>query len=54
METFVDAVGKLDCMEWEKNPNKRWSGVAERNLRKKLFAMDWGLRLDEDEENNLL
>lgn len=51
METFVDAVGKLDCMEWEENPNKRWSGVVERNLRKKLFAMDWGFRLDEDEEN---
>jgi hypothetical protein len=51
VETFVDAVGKLDCMEWEENPNKRWSGGVERNLRKKLFAMDWGCRLDEDEEN---
>lgn len=48
METFVDAVGKMDCVEWEDNPNKRWSGVVERKLRKKLFHMDFQYRLDED------
>lgn len=53
MELFVDAVGKLDEVERAENPNKRWSGKAERELRKKLFAMDWGIDLpDEDDEGN--
>lgn len=53
MELFVDAVGKLDEVERDENPNKRWSGKAERELRKKLFAMDWGIELqDEDDEGN--
>lgn len=53
MELFVDAVGKLDEVERAENPNKRWSGKAERELRKKLFAMDWGIELpDENEEGN--
>ena len=49
METFVDAVGKMDEMERNENPNKRWSGKVERILRKKLFAKDWGLEYHEDE-----
>ena len=53
MELFVDAVGKLDEVERDENPNKRWSGKIERELRKKLFAMDWGFELqDEDDEGN--
>ncbi|CAJ1946437.1 unnamed protein product [Cylindrotheca closterium] len=53
MELFVDAVGKLDEVERDENPNKRWTGKIERELRKKLFAMDWGIELqDEDDEGN--
>ena len=53
MESFVEAVGKLDAVDREKNPNKRWSGKVERKLRKRLFAMDWGMDIEEnDEEDN--
>ncbi|EEC48807.1 predicted protein [Phaeodactylum tricornutum CCAP 1055/1] len=43
---LVDAAGKLDELDREENPNKRWSGVVERKLRKKLFAMDWNIDLE--------
>jgi hypothetical protein len=53
MSLFVDAVGKLDEVERNDNPNKRWTGRVERVLRKKLFAMDWGIELeDEDDDEN--
>lgn len=45
---FLDAVGKLDDVEREDNPNKRWSGRVETILQKRLFAMDWGIELDEE------
>jgi hypothetical protein len=48
MSLLVDAAGKLDCVEREDNPNKRWSGRVERRLRIKLFAMDWGIKLEDD------
>jgi hypothetical protein len=50
MSLLVDAVGKLDCVERQDNPNKRWSGRVERKLRKRLFAMDWGMDLEEDDD----
>ncbi|CAB9530158.1 expressed unknown protein [Seminavis robusta] len=43
---LVDAAGKLDCVERQDNPNKRWDGRVERDLRKRLFAMDWGFDLE--------
>jgi hypothetical protein len=53
MSTLVDAVGKLDSVERDDNPNKRWSGRVERVLRKRLFALDWGMDLeDDDDEGN--
>lgn len=52
MELFVDAVGKLDEVERDENPNKRWSGKIERELRKKLFAMDWGFELPDDDDDD--
>eukprot|EP00980_Cylindrotheca_fusiformis_P014946 scaffold4095_cov117-Cylindrotheca_fusiformis.AAC.3 len=52
MALFVDAVGKLDAVERDENPNKRWSGRVERVLRKKLFALDWGIELEEEDEDN--
>lgn len=51
MTMFVDAVGKLDSVERDENPNKRWSGKVERLLRKRLFAMDWGMDLEENDED---
>jgi hypothetical protein len=39
---LVDAAGKLDEIDRQDNPNKRWSGRVERVLRKRLFAKDYG------------
>ena len=39
---LVDAAGRLDEIDRENNPNKRWSGRVERVLRKRLFAKDYG------------
>jgi hypothetical protein len=50
MSLLVDAAGKLDCVEREDNPNKRWSGRVERRLRKKLFALDWNIKLEDDDD----
>jgi hypothetical protein len=52
MTLFVDAVGKLDNVERDENSNKRWSGRVERVLRKKLFALDWGMELEEENDDN--
>lgn len=48
---LVDASGKLDCVEREDNPNKRWNGKVERELRKRLFAMDYGIHLEKDDDD---
>ena len=44
---LLDAACKVDCMEREDNPNKRWYHRVERDLRKKLFALGWGIDLDQ-------
>ena len=44
---LLDAACQVDCMEREDNPNKRWNHRVERDLRKKLFAMGWGIVFDE-------
>lgn len=44
---LLDAACKVDCLEREENPNKRWNHRVERDLRKKLFAMGWGINLDD-------
>jgi len=55
MSLLVDAAGKLDCTERQENPNKRWNHKVERELQKKLFARDWNIELenqdDEDDRN---
>ena len=52
MELLVDATGKLDCVEREDNPNKRWNHKVERVLRRKLFARDWNIEyVSEDEKH---
>eukprot|EP00525_Craspedostauros_australis_P009795 CAMPEP_0198114772 /NCGR_PEP_ID=MMETSP1442-20131203/6051_1 /TAXON_ID= /ORGANISM="Craspedostauros australis, Strain CCMP3328" /LENGTH=332 /DNA_ID=CAMNT_0043772157 /DNA_START=30 /DNA_END=1025 /DNA_ORIENTATION=+ len=48
MELLVDAAGKLDSVDREDNPNKRWNGKVERDLRRRLFAKDYGIDLDGD------
>lgn len=48
---LVDAAGKLDCVERQDNPNKRWNGRVERELRKKLFAADWGIELESQDDD---
>ena len=50
VELLVEAAGRMDCMEREDQPNKRWSGKVERKLRRRLFANDWGINLDDLEE----
>lgn len=49
---LVGAAGKLDCVDRDENPNKRWDGRVERDLRKRLFAMDWGIHLESPTESN--
>ena len=52
MELLVDAVGKMDEVERAENPNKRWSGRVERVLRKRLFAMDWNMDIEDSDDDN--
>lgn len=51
MALLVDAAGKLDCVERDENPNKRWDGRVERDLRQKLFAMEWGIQLEDNKKS---
>jgi hypothetical protein len=50
VELLVDACGLMDAVDREEQPNKRWSGRVERKLRRRLFAADWGIDLEELEE----
>jgi len=50
VELLVNAAGKMDCIDRELQPNKRWSGKVERKLRRRLFARDWNIDLDDLEE----
>jgi len=46
LELLADAANKVDVIERENNPNKRWNQEVERRLRHKLFAMKYGLNPD--------
>jgi hypothetical protein len=50
VELLVEASGRMDCVEREEQANKRWSGKVERKLRRRLFARDWGIELDDLDE----
>jgi hypothetical protein len=56
LQLLVEATGKVDELEPEANPNKRWKGCrVEHELHKKLFAKEWGIDLDKTrrlDENN--
>eukprot|EP00586_Coscinodiscus_wailesii_P017189 CAMPEP_0172517536 /NCGR_PEP_ID=MMETSP1066-20121228/285929_1 /TAXON_ID=671091 /ORGANISM="Coscinodiscus wailesii, Strain CCMP2513" /LENGTH=174 /DNA_ID=CAMNT_0013299589 /DNA_START=346 /DNA_END=870 /DNA_ORIENTATION=- len=57
MTTFVDAVGRVDSLEREENPNRRWNGRVERVLRRKLFLNDYFQpeeEEDDDSDSNLM
>jgi len=52
---LLDAACKVDCLEREDNPNKRWNQRVERDLRRKLFALGYGIRIEDvvDERNRV-
>ncbi|KAL7579329.1 hypothetical protein ACA910_014007 [Epithemia clementina (nom. ined.)] len=52
MALLLDAVGKLDDLDRPDNPNKRWSGRVEQALQRKLFAMDWNIELEDDDDDS--
>jgi len=47
LELLVEAAGRMDCIDRKDNPNKRWSGRIEADFRKRLFARDWGIELED-------
>lgn len=51
---LVDAAGKLDEIERMENPNKRWNGRVERELRKRLFTMDYGFDMGSSTKDNTM
>ena len=50
LSLLLDAACKVDCLEREDNPNKRWNHRVERNLRRKLFALGYGIRIEDVEK----
>ena len=51
MSLLCDATGLLDCKERKDNPNKRWNHKVEKVLRKRLFARDWNIKLESDDDD---
>lgn len=52
LSLLLDAACKVDCLEREDNPNKRWNHRVERDLRRKLFALGYGIRIEDVEKKN--
>jgi hypothetical protein len=52
LSLLLDAACKVDCLEKEENPNKRWNHRVERDLRKKLFLLGYGIRIEEVDNTN--
>ena len=52
LSLLLDAACKVDCLERENNPNKRWNHRVERNLRQKLFALGYGIRIEDIQKKN--
>lgn len=50
LSLLLDAACKVDCLEKEDNPNKRWNHRVERDLRRKLFALGYGIRIEDVEK----
>jgi hypothetical protein len=51
LSLLLDAACKVDCLEREDNPNKRWNHRVERDLRKRLFLLGYGIRIEEVEND---
>lgn len=54
LSLLLDAACKVDCMERKDNPNKRWNHRVERDLRRKLFALGYGIRVEDIDEKEKL
>ncbi|KAL7505043.1 hypothetical protein ACHAXN_002827 [Cyclotella atomus] len=52
LSLLLDAACKVDCLEREDNPNKRWNHRVERKLRQKLFALGYGIRIEDVQKKN--
>mmetsp|Transcript_55948 Transcript_55948/g.118967 ORF Transcript_55948/g.118967 Transcript_55948/m.118967 type:complete len:233 (-) Transcript_55948:6-704(-) len=52
LSLLLDAACKVDCLERKDNPNKRWNHRVERDLRRKLFALGYGIRIEDVDEKN--
>lgn len=52
LSLLLDAACKVDCLEKVDNPNKRWNHRVERDLRRKLFALGYGIRIEDVDEKN--
>lgn len=52
LSLLLDAACKVDCLEKVDNPNKRWNHRVERNLRQKLFALGYGIRIEDVQKKN--
>lgn len=52
LSLLLDAACKVDCLEREDNPNKRWNHRVERDLRRKLFALGYGIRIEDVQKKN--
>jgi len=52
LSLLLDAACKVDCLEREENPNKRWNHRVERDLRRKLFALGYGIRIEDVQKKN--
>mmetsp|Transcript_23618 Transcript_23618/g.44927 ORF Transcript_23618/g.44927 Transcript_23618/m.44927 type:complete len:243 (+) Transcript_23618:158-886(+) len=52
LSLLLDAACKVDCMERKDNPNKRWNHRVERDLRRKLWALGHGIRIEDVENEN--
>lgn len=51
LSLLLDAACKVDCMEREDNPNKRWNHRVERDLRQKLFLLGYGIKIEDVEKD---
>jgi len=47
LSLLLDAACQVDGLERSDNPNKRWNHRVERDLRRKLFALGCGIRIED-------
>jgi len=54
LSLLLDAACQVDCLERKDNPNKRWNHRVERDLRKKLFALGYGIRIEDVQKKDAI